>query len=191
MPGLICKQGFTLVEMLISIVLSSIIFVSSYQVISNLIQYQVRARVQHEKQLDKLLLKNMVSQIIEKSLHQYDLFYRAQKKSLFIGEEDSMQLISRAYSNHYDVPGYRVYRLFYRDGELYVSYRKYDGDYKSNNLFELPTGLKIEDINFEYFSADGWADNWHDDDSLPQYIRVSIDLPGTETMQWVRGTRQR
>ena len=191
MQSLFFKQGFTLIEMLISIVLSSIIFVSSYQVISNLIQYQVRARVQYEKQLDKLLLRNMVSQIIEKSLHQYDLFYRTHKKSIFIGEEDSIQLLSRAFSEHFDVPGYRVYKLYHREGELYVSYKKYDGDYISNSLFELPTGLKIEDINFEYFSEGDWIEEWDDEKKLPQYIRVTVDLPGSEIMQWVRGTGRR
>jgi len=188
MQSSIYRQGFTLVEMLVSIVLSSIIFVSSYQVISNLIQYQVRARDKHEKQLDKILIRNMVSQIIEKSLSKNNLFYRAQKKSLFKGEEDSVQLISRAYSDHFDVPGYRVYRLFKRDGELYVTYRKYDEDYKSNSLFELPTGLKIEEISFEYFSDDEWIGEWENDNQLPQYIRIIVDFSNAESMQWVRGT---
>ncbi len=53
MKGFFYRQGFTLVEMLVSIVLSSIIFISSYQVISNLIQYQVRSRVHNEIKLDK------------------------------------------------------------------------------------------------------------------------------------------
>ncbi len=62
------QRGLTLVEMLIALVLSSIIFISAYQVISNLVQYQVRSRVHQELQIDRLLLKNILTNIIEKSV---------------------------------------------------------------------------------------------------------------------------
>jgi prepilin-type N-terminal cleavage/methylation domain-containing protein len=184
------QGGFTLVETLIALVLSSIIFVSSYQVISNLIQYQVRARIQNSSDMDKLLLTNMLSQIIEKSIHQYDLYYQIHKKFLFQGKRDSVQLVSRAYSERYDKPGYRVYRLYHREGELYISYRAYDKDYLSNPQFQLATGLKIEEINFEYFEDNGWVDEWHDERSIPQFIRVKIDFPGTQSTDWIRRTSQ-
>lgn len=188
---LVDESGFTLVEMLIALVLSSIIFVSSYQVISNLIQYQVRARVENGSHFDKLLLGNLLSQITEKSIHQYDLFYRTQKASLFQGEADSVQLVSRAYSDHYDKPGYRVYRLFRRDGELYISYRAYDKDYLSNEQFQLATGLKIDDLSFAYLEQNNWVDVWSDERSIPEFIRIRIDLPGPGSTEWIRRTSRR
>ena len=185
------QRGFTLVEMLIALVLSSIIFVSAYQVISNLIHYQVRARVENNGHLDKLLLTNLLSQVIEKSVNQYDLSYQIQKTSLFQGEADSVQLVSRAYSDHYDKPGYRVYRLYHRDEELYISYRAYDKDYRSEEPFQLATGLKIENLSFEYFEEDHWVGEWNDDQLIPEFIRINIDLPGTGSTEWIRRTSRR
>ncbi|MCP4078472.1 MAG: prepilin-type N-terminal cleavage/methylation domain-containing protein [Gammaproteobacteria bacterium] len=185
------RQGFTLVEMLVSIVLSSIIFISSYQVISNLIQYQIRSKVHHEIRADKLLLSNLVSQIIEKSLHQKDLVYQFQKDDFFKGQENSLQLISRAYSKNFDVPGFRVFRLFHSDDELYVSYRKFDAEYKSNRQFQISTGIKLDEISFQYLSSEGWVDNWQLKNQFPEFIKIIIELPGTEIMEWIRSTGRR
>ncbi len=184
------QDGFTLVEMLIALVLSSIIFVSSYQVISNLIQYQVRARIQNNGHMDKLLMTNLLSEIIGKSIHQSDLYYRIQKQPLFQGERDSVQLVSRAYSDRYDIPGHRVYRLFYRERELYIAYRAYDKDYLSNEQFQLATGLMIDSINFEYFQGGSWVDEWRDERSIPKFIRVNIDFPDLRSIEWIRRTSQ-
>jgi len=185
------QRGFTLVEMLIALVLSSIIFVSSYQVISNLIQYQVRARAQNSEHMDKLLLGNLLSQIIEKGIHQYDLFYRGQKEAVFRGESSSVQLVSRAYSDRYDIPGYRVYRLYQQDGELYISYRAYDKDYLSNQQFQLATGLKVDDLSFEYFAQNEWIAEWSDERSIPEFIRIIANLPDSGSTEWIRRTSLR
>ncbi len=183
--------GFTLVEMLIALVLSSIIFFSSYQVISNLIQYQVRAQVKNSEHLDKLLLENLLSQIIEKSIDQNDLYHRTQKKTVFRGGNDSIQLVSRAYSERYDVPGYRVYRLYERDEELQVSYRAFDGNYLSNQQFQLATGLMIKNLSFEYLEQNGWVEEWSDESSIPGSIRIKTDLPGLGSTEWVKRTSRR
>ena len=185
------QRGLTLVEMLVALVLSSIIFVSAYQVISNLVQYQVRARTQHDNNLDNLLLTSLLSQVIEMGINQYDLFYRTQKSALFEGTAHSMQLLSRAYSDRYDKPGYRVYRLFQREGELHVSYRAFDRDYRANQRYEMSTGLRIENLKFAYLDAGNWVDEWTDDRTIPEFIRISVDLPGFKSAEWIRGTSRR
>ncbi len=185
------QQGFTLVEMLIALVLSSVIFFSSYQVISNLIQYQVRARVKNVDELDKLLLENLLSQIIEQSMDQNHLYDRVQKKSVFKGRTGSLQLVSRAYSDRYDIPGYRVYRLYQNEGELFVSYQAFDKDYSSNKQFQLATGIKIKDLGFEYLEQNEWTDEWGGKSSFPKYIRIKTDLPGAGPTVWIKRTSRR
>lgn len=187
-PSRANKRGFTLVEMLISLVLSSIIFVSAYQVISNLIQYQVRYGEKSSRQLDRLLLRNMIGHILEKGLHQSELFYRVQKDGLFNGEHDSIRIISRAYSDHFDAPGYRVYQLYVHDQELFVSYQRYDKDSLSGNPIKLSSGLKIESINFSYFDQGTWTEHWSDDKSIPKYVKVNISLPDSASFEWVNQT---
>lgn len=185
------QLGLTLIEMLISLVLSTIIFASSYQVISNLVQYQVRARTQNDRQLDSVLVANLFTQIIEKGINQYELYYRNQKSTLFVGEPDSLQIISRAYSERYDKPGYRLYRIFENNGELMVSYRAYNRDYLKNNQIQLATGLKIDELRFEYLDQGDWLTEWSDERQIPELIRISVDFPDLKSAEWVRGTSRR
>ncbi len=185
------QSGLTLVEVLIALVLSSIIFVSAYQVISNLIQYQVRAQVKNDAQLESLLATNMLGNIIEMGIGQSDLYYRAQKKSLFRGEADSLQIVSRAYSHRFDRPGYRVYRIFVSEGELFISYLVYDRDISSNEVARLGTGLMVKEVNFEYFDQGSWLDQWSSDRAIPEYIRVIFDFPGQDSVEFIRGTSRR
>lgn len=185
------QRGLTLVEMLVALVLSSVIFVSAYQIIANLVQYQVRARVHNESNVDALLLESVISQIIEMGINQYDLFYRTQKSSLFQGEIGSLQLISRAYSERFDLPGYRVYRIFERDDELFVSYRAYDRDYRANRQHELGTGLEVRDLRFAYLENGEWIDEWQDPKSIPELIRVRAQLADDRAIEWIRGTSRR
>jgi hypothetical protein len=177
--------------MLLALVLSSIIFVSAYQVISNLVQYQVRARAQSESQLDSLLAANLLGQVIEKGISQYDVYYGNQKSTLFEGDSDSLQILSRAYSDRFDSPGYRVYRLFQRDGELFVTYRAFDHDFLANERFEIATGIHIDSLNFEYLEAGRWLSEWNDDRVIPELIRVSVGFAQRESSTWIRGTSRR
>jgi len=185
------QYGFTLVEMMIALVLSSIIFVSAYQVISNLIQYQVRARTNNQIISDQYLLKNLLTQIIEKSILQYDLFYRIEKMVLFKGEANSLQLLSRAYSENFDVPGYRLYRLYRHNHQLMVSYRKYDKNFRSNQQFELSSGLQLKSIRFEYLNQDNWVESWQDKKNFPSLIRVKVELDDERTLTIVRQTSRK
>lgn len=182
------NHGFTLVEMLVSIVISSLIFVSSYQVISNLVQYQVKAKVHNNEELDRSLIVNLISQIIEKSIHPYNLIYRipdALGQSL---TENSIKVVSRAYSKNYDSPGYRVYALDVRDGELFISHRKYDKTFMSNQQFEIATGLKVKKLGFQYFHEGQWQEEWSDQKVLPGYIKVGFDSGNQERQEFVRKT---
>lgn len=189
--GLSAQRGLTLVEMLISLVLSSIIFVSAFQVISNMVNYQVRAGVKNEMRGDRLLLDNLLSQVIEMGINQYELFFHSQKSTLFRGKQDTLQLLSRAYSGNFDQAGHRVYRLFERSGRLFVSYRAYDRNYRSNQQYELDSGLAIEDLKFSYFAQGEWLDDWSNDKAIPEFIRIRARLPGSSTVEWIRGTSRR
>jgi prepilin-type N-terminal cleavage/methylation domain-containing protein len=180
--------GFTLVEMLISLVLSAIIFVSAYQVISNLIQYQVRYAEKTDKQLDKLLIRSLVGQILRKGLHQADLFYRVQKAPLFRGSQNSIRILSRAFSDHFDAPGYRVYSLYEADGELFVSYNRYDKDSLSMTPVKQTSGIKIKSIEFEYLKDGDWVQQWGEKDKIPGMVRVIVTMPDSAVFEWVSAT---
>jgi prepilin-type N-terminal cleavage/methylation domain-containing protein len=184
----VANNGFTLIEMLIALVLSGIIFVSAYQIMSNLIQYQVRAAKKAETQQDELLLRNLLTELIGKGLPQSQLYFRIQRTPLFSGKAESLQIVSRAFSSHFDVPGYRVYRLFRKDGNLTVAYRRYDRDSINKEAQELDTGLKVDDVEFAYLSEGIWVDHWPDDSSFPQWIRVKIDFPDNNIHQSVYRT---
>jgi prepilin-type N-terminal cleavage/methylation domain-containing protein len=180
--------GFTLVEMLISLVLSAIIFVSAYQVISNLIQYQVRYAEKTDKQLDRLLIRNLIDQIMRKGLHQGNLFYRIQKEPLFKGSQNTVRILSRAFSDHFDVPGYRVYSLYVADGELFVSYTRYDKESLSMTPVNQTSGIRIEKIAFEYLKDGEWVEQWREGDKIPGMIKVKVTMPDNATFEWISPT---
>jgi hypothetical protein len=148
----------------------------------------VRAVKIAEQQVDELLLRNLLDQIISKSLHQSQLYFRIEKTAFFSGQVDSLQLISRAYSTHFDVPGYRVYFLSVKDSHLIVSYRRYDSNAISEQPEELNTGLMVEDIRFSYKSDGDWMDEWPDSKSIPQWIKVYAELPGDRSLETVYRT---
>jgi prepilin-type N-terminal cleavage/methylation domain-containing protein len=188
--GQCIQQGFTLVEMLVSLVLSAIIFVSAYQVISNLIQYQVRYNEKSERQMDRLLLRSMIGQILSKGLHQSDLYFKIQKNPFFKGNSDSIQIISRAYSDHFDVPGYRIYSLSVNNNELFVSYKRFDEESVFGEAVKQTSGIRIEKIGFRYYLDGEWLDRWSQVDSIPKLVKVIITLPDNNTFEWVNQTGQ-
>ncbi len=181
-------SGFTLVELLIALVLSSVIFASAYQVISNLVQYQVRSQLVQGSQLDQWLLANLLGEIIEKSVAQVDLPYRFSREPVFAGESDRMTLISRAYSNNFDDPGYRSFRLFERGGELWLAYRKFDENFRRNREFETRTGLALDAIRFEYLAPEGWTDRWRTQKTFPSRIRTRVKIAGKPDLLITRNT---
>ncbi len=189
--GVGCQVGFTLIELLIALILSSIIFTSAYQVISNLAKYQVRASTRYLVDQDKRLLAGLVENIIEQGIDQHSLPFAVQREWLFDGRSDSLRLVSRAYSRNFDLPGHRVYRLYQRDGELHVAYRRYDENFRANRRVDLATGLRLDSIHFEYFHDGRWLSQWDDTDSLPRYIRVRIDLAAGEALDLIRGMARR
>ena len=185
------NDGFTLIELLISLLLCSVIFVSAYQVLSNLVQYQVRSNRFEGSELDQWLLANLLGEIIEMSVAQVDLPYRYSKNAVFKGNHEEMTLISRAYSRNFDSPGYRSYRLFERKGQLWLAYRAFDGDYQKNREFETRTGLELDSIEFEYLSPAGWVETWRDPRTFPDRIRVSVGFADKPSIVMTRGTNRR
>jgi prepilin-type N-terminal cleavage/methylation domain-containing protein len=183
-------RGFTLVEMLISLVLSAIIFLSAYEVISNLIQYQIRYGVKSEIQMDRLLLRSMIGQILGKGIYQGDMYFKIKKDPFFQGKSNSIQIISRAYSDHFDVPGYRVYKLYLAEKKLTVAYSRYDKESLSRGAVIQSSGIQVEEMSFEYFFNGKWVEEWQDAKSVPKLIKVRITLPNKSTFAWVNQTGQ-
>ena len=185
------NKGFTLVEMLIAIVLASIIFVSAYQIISNLVQYKVRAGSANIVRQDEMLTVNLLSQIIEKSLSQYDLLFHSNQSVVFSGEADVLQAISRAYSENFDAPGYRVYRVFERNGELVIGYQKYDQNYPLNSRREISSGLELKQIRFDYLEDGRWVSQWRNPKQFPALIRTTVERENASPLVFVRATTKR
>ncbi len=39
--------------------------------------------------------------------------------------------------------------------------------------------------------SEGWVDNWQLKNQFPEFIKIIIELPGTEIMEWIRSTGRR
>lgn len=185
------QSGFTLVELLVSLALSSIIFASAYQVISNLIQYQTRAALKAQMERDRMQLDMMFTHIVEKGLLQSDLPRPQSRKPLFQGHEDSLKILSRAFSQNLDSAGYSVFRIFLRDGEIRVAHAPYGKDQMNRSVSDTPTDIRAGDIRFEYFDGSQWQPRWRDERRLPRYIRLSVRGIGAEDWAITRETAVR
>ncbi len=184
-------RGFTLIELLVSLLLSSIIFVGAYQVISNLVQYQVRAGDRYERDYERALLASMLTQIIERGVGQRSLPNAISKSPLFEGEPDSLQLISRAFERNFDRPGYRIYRLAVADGELRVAYRRYDKQSLRDDMVEIGSGIPLRNIEFEYFADGRWDSRWSLANAVPRLVRIQAETIDGEFVSLVRGMGRR
>jgi len=173
---------------LVSLLLSAVIFVSAYEVIGNLVQYQQRLAVRHRDAGDELLLKNLFTRIIGQAVHVGDLPWQRGKEVYFDGQSESLRLLSRAYSRNYDEPGYRIYRLFLRQGELVVAHVKYGLPPEQRVVRETPTGLRLAGLDLAYWGEQGWQGRWQDVRYLPRYIRIGMKLPDGRRVELIRET---
>jgi len=185
------QSAFTLVELLVALAISSIIFTSAYQVLSNLVQYQSRQGQQAERERQARLLRRLFAGIVERGVHRDDLFQPVGRQTLFNGQPESLQLLSRAFSRNFDRPGYRVYRLSLRDGRLLVGHRRYSGDEQTLDFRETDSGLALSSLRFEYFDGEQWLARWRDERRLPRYIRMHARLEGGQELTDVRETAVR
>ena len=168
------ESGFTLIELMVSLALSSIIFASAYQVISNLVHYQSRASLRAQVERDEIQLGRLFGELVEKGLLQQDLPDPGSRKALFEGRPDSLRILSRAYSRNFDRPGYRSFRLFLRDGEIRVAHSREQTREDPSTVIETTTDIPADDLGFEYFDGQDWQSRWSDPRRLPRFIRMRV-----------------
>ena len=176
-------QGFTLIEMIVSLVLLSFITIIGYQ---GLMFGVNQWRIGHDKMLFQYDYHQAVSWIRNKTA----VSEKVKKPGgndfsyFFTGEKHSVEFVTR-YSRA-------------RKGGLYVSKIVYDAEYKSidviyylhhpdmknaieNNLSEKTTLLSnVSAIEFSYYGKKGgakakWHTHWKDDNSLPQLLKLDIE----------------
>jgi|GEM_PF-1106963 len=186
--GINRNRGFTLVELLVALALSSIIFTSAYQTIGNLVQYQTRAALKDRVQTDRQLLRRLFTRLVEEGLHVDDLRHRFGRERIFRGEKDSIQLLSRAYSRNFKNSGYRVFRLFLRGHRLMVSYRPYGHRSRQTGVSETDTGLRLNALQLSYYDGEHWRSEWSGRRHLPRFIRLVADLESGIRIELVRET---
>ncbi len=181
------QLAFTLVELLVALALSSIIFASAYRVIGNLVQYQTRSAAQAVREQDTRLLRQLFGQLVEQGIHRDDLYQPLSREPVFDGREDRLQILSRAWSRNFERPGYRVYRLWLDGERLKLRYRIHAADGEAVPSEETDTGIVLDSLRFDYFDGEGWRTNWREPRRLPRFIRLQARLPGG---QWVEDIRE-
>jgi prepilin-type N-terminal cleavage/methylation domain-containing protein len=177
--GLRGDYGFTLLELMISLVLLVIIIV----ILVGAMRLGFRSVDAGEKKIESLERIRASFNIIESQIQsQIPLTYDEEevRKYYFTGEKDSLQ-----FSTNYSIWGGQK-------GYVIVTYRvSSEGNgkpvlYASENIVGIEDSREVklldafDDIYFEYFYKDpteeagNWVEQWTDDSTIPEKIKVHL-----------------
>ena len=182
------NNGFTLLELIISIAISGLILVILGS--SMMLSWKAEENASERQELSERI--RVITQQITWLLRGAYPFVKATPEGrtlYFEGKPDSVSLVTTSVLKQDDIinrAGLKWIRLFVEDGELKVQEKLFF----QNDIFEEEGGKvytisdDIEDIAFEYFDRDNpegdqdWTDNWDPKEKnyLPAIIKISIKL---------------
>jgi len=172
------KQGFTLLELLISITIIGVIVL----MVGSAMRLGFRSVSSGEKKVQSLARMRASLEIIDSQIQSSIPLVRPEGKTLFYfkGTKESLQLSSN----------YSIWRL--QRGFIIASYRVMPDEHSKKSLYvsEHIIGIKekrdakllegFDEIYFEYFYKDPlegeekWIVEWTDDSLIPKKVRLNL-----------------
>lgn len=167
--------GFTLVEIIISMVILSLVTL----IIGSGFRLGIDAWEKGGNETNEIhkyrVLYGLMSQQI-KSAYPYKMKIDEKKVVIFKGESDSIMFVIASNDSYFR--GFKWTRYKYKDGTLLYK----EGTLPDKKLFETTSGndevieSKIGEVKFSYHASDGgeWKEFWDVDDSLPGAVMLKI-----------------
>ena len=185
------SHGFTLIEVLISIVIITIILVVS----TNILQSSLASRETTFKKLDEIQKFNLASSMIKRDLRQAlnvpmrDYFGNAYEAT-FLAPEGSSSLTFTALVDSGDVGSSWVKRIEYvvEDGSFYRRQYFSDNPYLNQDYFESTLFDEVEQLSLQFSDGDNWSEFWPKDpmtsSKMPSLVKLSFSING-KSFEWV------
>lgn len=189
------NRGFTLVEVLVTMVIFAIIGIASFQVLNQMVSTEEQSQKQRDQlerlQFSQLLMQQDIRQMVAKptrpSAMEITTQYLSNDPRYFDSDGGVLAFVRSGFDN----PGYILPR-----SELQpVVYRLWDGNlqrvtetFVNDRSSEPSIQTLLEDVNelsFRFYRSEtgsrssqdteeGWSDSWESEGDLPQAVEVTI-----------------
>ena len=184
------SKGFTLIEVLVSIVILSIIAVVS----TNFLQSSVEARDESSKKLQNIKELNIASSILRRDIRQIINvpmrdYFGNNLKGNFIADTASDSLVFTTLVNaSYSTSRIRRVEYLYQNNAL-IRKQYYAGNpYSYDEFFETTLLEDISEIEFSYLGTSKWYASWPIDlitqRKIPELIKITFTRNNLE-YEWV------
>ncbi len=184
------SKGFTLIEVLVSIVILSIIAVVS----TNFLQSSVEARDESSKKLQNIKELNIASSILRRDIRQIINvpmrdYFGNNLKGNFIADTASDSLVFTTLVNaSYSTSRIRRVEYLYQNNALIRKQYYADNPYSYDEFFETTLLEDISEIEFSYLGTSKWYASWPIDlitqRKIPELIKITFTRNNLE-YEWV------
>ena len=185
------NQGFTLIEVLISIVIVTIITIVS----TNILQSSLSSRDATFKVLNQVQQFNLASTMMRRDLRQainvpMRDFYGNNFNATFLSPQGSNQLMFTTFIQDEDLSVSNVRRIEYLYDENKFFRRQYyvDNPYLNEDYFQTDLYEEIDDFRVSFSNGNKWVNHWPIDPiterTIPTLVRIQF-AKETKTFEWI------
>ena len=184
------KQGFTLIEVLVSIVILSIIAIVS----TNFLQSSITAREEGVSKLQNIKELNIASSIVRRDMRQIlnvpirDYFGNNLKGNFIADTVSNTIVFTTLVNSSFSTSRVRRVEYLYQDEDFIRRQYFADNPYSYDEYFETTLLDEITDIEFSYMSDRKWYAVWPIDITtkakIPELVKITFIKNGLE-YEWV------
>ena len=189
-------QGFTLIEILVSIAIFTVIGIASFSVLTR-IQEADNATAQHSLEIENLQRAHwtMERDFMQMTVRQVRINEQAPSTTLLTAGEEIIESDSQAiaftrngWSNPFGMQSRGnvqpvAYRL--REGVLERLYTLYPDPAQGTEYKVRPLLEGVESLEFRFWHNNKWQKTWEQKNALPHAVEVSIKSQLNGEIRWV------
>ena len=178
------EKGFTLIEVLVSIVILSIIAVVS----TNFLQSSIEAREQGANKLQKIKELNIASSIVRRDMRQIlnvpirDYFGNNLKGNFIADQTANSIIFTTLVNSSFSTTKVRRVEYLFQDNAFIRKQYYADNPYSYDEFFETVLLNNISEIEFSYMNSAKWYSVWPMDiitkNKIPELVKISFIKDG-------------
>ncbi|EJP72543.1 MAG: prepilin-type N- cleavage/methylation domain protein [SAR86 cluster bacterium SAR86B] len=177
------NKGFTLIEIIISLIILSIILLISSNLLKSSINYQEATNLK----LKKINELNLASTIIRRDLRQAVNvpsrdFFGNKEKGTFNGDYANKSVSFNSYINDISINTSPIKKILYFSDDNTLYRRQYfsSSPYKTDDYFESALISNVSDVTFTYMHERRWHNSWPVGEitsrKIPSLVRVDFKI---------------
>lgn len=180
------EKGFTLIEVLVSIVILSIIAVVS----TNFLQSSIEAREEGANKLQKIKELNIASSIVRRDMRQIlnvpirDYFGNNLKGNFIADQTANSIIFTTIVNSSLSTTKVRRVEYLFKDNAFIRKQYYADNPYSYDEFFETVLLNNISEIEFSYMNSAKWYLVWPMDiitkNKIPELVKISFIKDGLQ-----------